>query len=123
LQYPKENWNFSCAMSDSVKFANYCFSQTSLEVIPASTKSCVERAILNKNQINKKIVGIKKFSNWSWNNSFSMLIIFSGKRPCVSNQYVFLCRLFQGCQRTGGGPEDPGLNVGLVGWNFLVREN
>ena len=45
LQYPKENWSFSCAMSDSGKFSNYCFSQTGLEVIPASTESCVESAI------------------------------------------------------------------------------
>ena len=48
LQYPKENWNFSCAMSDSGKFANYCFSQTGLEVIPASTESCVESAVTGK---------------------------------------------------------------------------
>ncbi len=45
LQYPKENWHFSCAMSDSGKFANYCFSQTGLEMIPASTESCVESAV------------------------------------------------------------------------------
>jgi predicted aconitase len=56
LQYPKENWDFSFAMSDSVKFANYCFSQTSLEVIPASTKSCVESAISGKT---------RKIESWS----------------------------------------------------------
>ena len=56
LQYPKENWNFSCAMSDSGKFTNYCFSQTGLEVIPASTESCVESAIAGK---------IRKIESWS----------------------------------------------------------
>jgi len=56
LQYPQENWNFSCAMSDSGKFANYCFSQTGLEVIPASTESCVETAISGR---------IRKIESWS----------------------------------------------------------
>jgi len=56
LQYPKKNWNFSCAMSDSGKFANYCFSQTGHEVIPASTESCVETAISGK---------IRKIEPWN----------------------------------------------------------
>lgn len=56
LQYPKENWNFSCAMSDSGKFANYCFSQTHLEVIPASTESCVETAVSGS---------VRKIESWS----------------------------------------------------------
>jgi predicted aconitase len=45
LQYPKESWNFTCAMSDSVKYANYCFSQTGLNVLFSGTRDCVETAI------------------------------------------------------------------------------
>ena len=45
LQYPKDSWDFSCAMSDSAKFANYCFSQTGLNVIFARTQDCVETAV------------------------------------------------------------------------------
>ena len=45
LQYPKENWEFTCAMSDSVKYANYCFSQTGLNVIFSGTSDCVETAV------------------------------------------------------------------------------
>jgi predicted aconitase len=45
LQYPREQWDFSCAMTDSAKYANYCFSQTGLNVIFAGTRECVETAI------------------------------------------------------------------------------
>jgi predicted aconitase len=45
LQYPREQWGFWCAMSDSVKYANYCFSQTGLNVIFAGTRECVETAV------------------------------------------------------------------------------
>lgn len=45
LQYPKESWDFTCAMSDSVKYANYCFSQTGLNVIFSGTCDCVETAV------------------------------------------------------------------------------
>jgi predicted aconitase len=45
LQYPQENWDFTCAMSDSAKYANYCFSQTGLNVIFSETRECVETAV------------------------------------------------------------------------------
>ena len=45
LQYPKESWDFNCAMSDSAKYANYCFSQTGHDVIFASVLECVETAV------------------------------------------------------------------------------
>jgi hypothetical protein len=45
LQYPKDSWDFTCAMSDSAKYANYCFSQTGLNVIFAGTRDCVETAV------------------------------------------------------------------------------
>ena len=45
LQYPKTKWNFTCAMSDSVKYANYCFSQTGLDVIFSGIRDCVETAV------------------------------------------------------------------------------
>ena len=45
LQYPKEAWGFTCAMSDSAKYANYCFSQTGLDVIFSDVRDCVETAV------------------------------------------------------------------------------
>jgi predicted aconitase len=45
LQYPKDSWDFTCAMSDSAKYANYCFSQTGLNVIFSGTRDCVETAV------------------------------------------------------------------------------
>ena len=51
LQYPKMSWNFTCAMSDSAKYANYCFSQTGLNVIFSGTRDCVETAISGKLKI------------------------------------------------------------------------
>jgi predicted aconitase len=48
LQYPKETWHFSAAMTDSAKFANYCFSQSGLDAAYASIKDCVETAVRGK---------------------------------------------------------------------------
>jgi predicted aconitase len=48
LQYPKKSWDFTCALSDSAKYANYCFSQTGLNVLFAGTRDCVETAIAGK---------------------------------------------------------------------------
>ena len=48
LQYPVETWRFNAAMSDSAKFANYCFSQRGLEGIYASVEDCVETAMRGK---------------------------------------------------------------------------
>ena len=45
LQYPKEQWDFSCVMTDSAKYANYCFSQTGHDVIFASLRDCIETAV------------------------------------------------------------------------------
>ncbi len=49
LQYPRERWQFNAAMSDSVKFANYCFSQSGLGAVYASIEDCVETAVRGKN--------------------------------------------------------------------------
>jgi predicted aconitase len=51
LQYPQKSWDFACAMSDSVKYANYCFSQTGLKVLFSGTRDCVETAISGKLEI------------------------------------------------------------------------
>jgi predicted aconitase len=48
LQYPAETWQFNAAMSDSAKFANYCFSQRGLEGICAGVEDCVETAMRGK---------------------------------------------------------------------------
>lgn len=48
LQYPRGSWRFTCAMSDSAKYANYCFSQTGLDVLFAGTRDCVETAVSGK---------------------------------------------------------------------------
>lgn len=45
LQYPVQNWNFRAAMSNSAKFANYCYSQTGLKVVLGSLRECVESAV------------------------------------------------------------------------------
>jgi len=52
LQYPKKSWDFTCAMSDSAKYANYCFSQTGLNVLFSGTRDCVETAISGELRIN-----------------------------------------------------------------------
>jgi predicted aconitase len=48
LQYPRERWQFKAAMSDSAKFANYCFSQCGLGAVYASVEDCVETAVCGK---------------------------------------------------------------------------
>jgi hypothetical protein len=48
LQYPQETWQFNAAMTDSAKFANYCFSQRGLEAVYGSIEDCVETAIQGK---------------------------------------------------------------------------
>jgi predicted aconitase len=45
LQYPQETWHFNAAITDSVKFANYCFSQRGLETVFASIEDCVVTAM------------------------------------------------------------------------------
>lgn len=44
LQYPKKTWHFMSAMSNSVKFVNYCYSQTGLPVGYGSLEDCVASA-------------------------------------------------------------------------------
>jgi len=48
LQYPKEAWHFRAAMTDSAKFANYCFSQRGLDAAYGSLADCVETAVRGK---------------------------------------------------------------------------
>jgi len=48
LQYPRESWNFRAAMSDSAKFANYCYSQTGLPAAFGSLADCVDTAVSGK---------------------------------------------------------------------------
>ena len=45
LQYPRDTWHFNAAMTDSAKFANYCFSQRGLEAVYGSIEDCVETAV------------------------------------------------------------------------------
>jgi predicted aconitase len=45
LEYPQESWNFRTAMSNSVKFANYCYPQRGLDVVYGSLEDCVESAV------------------------------------------------------------------------------
>lgn len=48
LQYPRESWNFRAAMTDSTKFANYCYSQTGLPAAFGSLEDCVDTAVSGK---------------------------------------------------------------------------
>ena len=48
LQYPRESWHFNTAMTDSAKFANYCFSQRGLDAAFGSIEECVETAVRGK---------------------------------------------------------------------------
>lgn len=48
LQYPKETWNFTAAMTDSAKFANYCFPQNGFDAAYGSIEDCVETAVRGK---------------------------------------------------------------------------
>ncbi|MBW2593965.1 MAG: aconitase X catalytic domain-containing protein [Deltaproteobacteria bacterium] len=50
LQYPREAWHFNAAMTDSAKFANYCFSQRGLDSVFGNIEDCVETAICGKIQ-------------------------------------------------------------------------
>lgn len=50
LQYPKKAWSFTAALSDSAKFANYCFSQTGLPSAIASLSDCVAAAVTGRFQ-------------------------------------------------------------------------
>ena len=53
LQYPRESWNFSAAMTDSAKFANYCYSQTGLPAAFGSLADCVSTAVSGKTRRRK----------------------------------------------------------------------
>ena len=45
LEYPQESWRFHTAMSNSAKFANYCYPQRGLDVAYGSLEECVESAV------------------------------------------------------------------------------
>lgn len=49
LQYPQQNWHFTVMMTNSAKLANYCYSQTGLEVAYGSLQECVDTAVEGKN--------------------------------------------------------------------------
>ncbi|HDI60892.1 MAG TPA: DUF521 domain-containing protein [Desulfobacteraceae bacterium] len=55
LQYPKSAWSFTAALSDSAKFANYCFSQTGLPSAIASLPECVETAVTGRHAPERSI--------------------------------------------------------------------
>jgi len=48
LQYPQETWHVHAAMTDSAKFANYCFSQRGLDAAFGAIEDCVETAVHGK---------------------------------------------------------------------------
>lgn len=48
LQYPKKTWHFNAAMTDSGKFAYYCFSQTGLNAHYGTLEDCVLSAVGGK---------------------------------------------------------------------------
>ena len=48
LQHPKETWHFTAAMTDSAKFANYCFSQCGFDAAYGNIEDCVETAVRGK---------------------------------------------------------------------------
>lgn len=45
LQYPQETWHFKVMMTNSAKLANYCYSQTALDVAYGSLEDCVDTAV------------------------------------------------------------------------------
>jgi hypothetical protein len=45
LEYPQASWHFHTAMSNSAKFANYCYPQRGLDVAYGSLAECVESAV------------------------------------------------------------------------------
>jgi len=48
LQIPKETWHFHVMMTNSAKSANYCYSQTGLDVAYGSLEECVDSAVRGK---------------------------------------------------------------------------
>jgi predicted aconitase len=48
LQYPKQSWQFTTTMTDSAKFANYCFSQRGLDAAVGGIEDCVQTAVRGK---------------------------------------------------------------------------
>jgi len=48
LQYPHETWRFTVMMVNSAKLANYCYSQTGLDVAYGSLEECVDTAVHGK---------------------------------------------------------------------------
>ena len=59
LQYPRTTWQFSAALTDSAKFANYCFSQRGIEGVYGSIEDCVQTAIQGKIQRKEVLWRIK----------------------------------------------------------------
>jgi len=45
LQIPTDSWNFRVMMTNSAKSANYCYSQTGLDVAYGNLEDCVETAV------------------------------------------------------------------------------
>ncbi len=45
LMYPREKWGFRVVMTNSAKMANYCYSQTGLDLAYGSLEQCVDAAI------------------------------------------------------------------------------
>lgn len=48
LKIPRETWDFHVMMTNSVKSANYCYSQTGLDVAYGSLEDCVDTAVQGK---------------------------------------------------------------------------
>lgn len=59
LQYPKGNWSFAAALTDSAKFAHYCRSQTGFDAAYAGLGACVEASL----------TGIFKRRNSPWRSA------------------------------------------------------
>jgi len=48
LKIPRETWHFHVMMTNSAKSANYCYSQTGLDVAYGSLEDCVDTAVQGK---------------------------------------------------------------------------
>ena len=48
LMYPREAWGFHVVMTNSAKMANYCHSQTGLELAYGSLEQCVSASVTGK---------------------------------------------------------------------------
>jgi hypothetical protein len=48
LQIPRGSWDFHVMMTNSAKSANYCYSQTGLDVTYGSLEECIETAITGR---------------------------------------------------------------------------